>query len=175
VVSPVASITGQLTIASLGTLTRKVSTPPIKIPCKLDLDYDPLLVNCFEGLLETEHPYSFVANQALKELLEAPGASEKVIPIIAKLIMPLRMALLQGDEGIWTRGLNALKMLAEATGHHMNQHLHVLLAQLNKKLTLNKRVRETVMNVIQVLEERGGKEAYEIIRSKIPTYTSIYM
>ena len=65
-------------------------------------------MNCFEGLLETEHPYSFVANQALKELLEAPGASEKVIPIIGKLIMPLRMALLQGDEGIWTRGLNAL-------------------------------------------------------------------
>ena len=53
-----------------------------------------MLVNCFEGLLETEHPYSFVANQALKELLESPGASEKVIPIIGKLIMPLRMALL---------------------------------------------------------------------------------
>ena len=52
-------------------------------------------MNCFEGLLETEHPYSFVSNQALKELLEAPGASEKVIPIIGKLIMPLRMALLQ--------------------------------------------------------------------------------
>jgi hypothetical protein len=25
------------------------------------LDYDPLLVNCFEGLQETDHPYSFVA------------------------------------------------------------------------------------------------------------------
>ena len=24
-------------------------------------DYDPLLVNCFEGLLETDHPYSFLA------------------------------------------------------------------------------------------------------------------
>lgn len=29
------------------------------------LDYDPLLINCFEGLLETEHPYNFVANKAL--------------------------------------------------------------------------------------------------------------
>jgi hypothetical protein len=34
-----------------------------------ELDYDPLLINCFEGLLETEHPYGFVANQALLELL----------------------------------------------------------------------------------------------------------
>ena len=25
------------------------------------LDYDPILVNCFEGLQETDHPYSFVA------------------------------------------------------------------------------------------------------------------
>ena len=139
------------------------------------MDYDPLLVNCFEGLLETEHPYSFVANQALKELMEAPGASEKTIPIIPKLIMPLRMALLQNDEAMWTRGLNALKLLSETTGHHLNQHLHILLAQLNKKLTLNKRVRESVMTVLQVMEERGGKEAFEVIRSKIPTYTSIYM
>lgn len=35
----------------------------------LELDYDPLLVNCFEGLLETDHPYGFVANRALTELL----------------------------------------------------------------------------------------------------------
>lgn len=105
-------------------------------------------MNCFEGLLETDHPYSFVANQALKELLEAPGASEKTIPLIPKLIMPLRQALLQSDENLWTRGLNALKLLSEATGHHLNQHIHILLAQLNKKMTLNKRVRETVMGVL---------------------------
>ncbi len=82
---------------------------------------------------------------------------------------------MQGDEGLWARGLNALKLLAETVGHNLNQHIHILLAQLNKKLTLNKKVRETVMSVLQVIEERGGKEAFEVIRSKIPTYTSIYM
>lgn len=28
--------------------------------------YDPLLVNCFEGLLETDHPYNFLAFESLK-------------------------------------------------------------------------------------------------------------
>lgn len=32
---------------------------------KIELDYDPLLINCFEGLLETEHPYALVANSGL--------------------------------------------------------------------------------------------------------------
>jgi hypothetical protein len=42
-------------------------------------------------------------------------------------------------------------------------------------MTLNKRVRESVMGVLNVIEEQGGKEALEVIRGKIPTYTSIYM
>jgi len=141
----------------------------------LELDYDPLLINCFEGLLETDHPYSFVANQALKELLESAGASDKTIPLIPKLIMPLRLSFLSNDDALWQRGLNALKLLSEATGHHLNSHIHILLAQLNKKMTLNKRVRENVMGVLNTLEERGGKEALEVIRSKVPTYTSIFM
>jgi hypothetical protein len=36
--------------------------------------YDPILINCFEGLQETDHPYQFVAFNALKELLDARGA-----------------------------------------------------------------------------------------------------
>ena len=55
-----------------------------------DLDYDPLLVNCFEGLLETEHPYNLIATRGLLELLQAEGAGEKTAPIVGKLIMPLR-------------------------------------------------------------------------------------
>jgi Parkin co-regulated protein len=36
--------------------------------------YDPILINCFEGLQETDHPYQFVAFTAIKELLDARGA-----------------------------------------------------------------------------------------------------
>lgn len=102
-------------------------------------------------------------------------AAEKTIPLIGKLIMPLRAAFLSADNAIWIKGLNALKLLAETTGHHISPHIHILLAQLNKKMTLNKKVRDSVMQVLNTIEERGGKEALEAIRQKIPTYTSIYM
>lgn len=154
-----------------GTVTHKIQWD--KNPA--ELDYDPLLINCFEGLLETEHPYQFVANQALKELLQVGGSPEKTIPLIPKLIMPLRQAFLSADLSIWTRGLEALKLLSECVGGNLTPHIHILLAQLNKKMTLNKKVREDVMQVLYGIEERGGKEALEALRSKIPTYTSIYM
>lgn len=32
--------------------------------------------------METDHPYAFVAYQALTELLQAPGSAEKTIPIV---------------------------------------------------------------------------------------------
>lgn len=34
------------------------------------LTYDPLLVTCFNGLIEEGHPYSFIALNASKEMLE---------------------------------------------------------------------------------------------------------
>jgi hypothetical protein len=33
------------------------------------LPYDPLLITCFEGLIETEHPFSFVSRKCIEELL----------------------------------------------------------------------------------------------------------
>jgi hypothetical protein len=44
--------------------------------------YDPILVNCFEGLLETEHPYNFLAFEAMKELLDSQTAPQKTVPIL---------------------------------------------------------------------------------------------
>ena len=106
------------------------------------------MINCFEGLLETDHPYCFVANKALAELLEAPGAPDKTVPIIQKLIMPLRSAFLSSDMEIWGKALEALRLLTVTVGHNLTPHIHILLAQLNKKMTLNKKVRESVMQVL---------------------------
>ncbi len=62
--------------------------------------------------METDHPYSFVANRALHELLQAQGAAEKTVPIVGKLIMPLRSTFMSADNEIWMRGLEALKALS---------------------------------------------------------------
>lgn len=114
-----------------------------------------MLINCFEGLLETEHPYSFVANKALVELLQAEGAGEKTIPIASKLVLPLRSAFLSSDQAIWDRSLEALRLLSQAVGHHLTPHLHILLAQLNKKMTMNKKMRDKILQILNSIEEQG--------------------
>ena len=58
-----------------------------------NLDYDPTLIICFEGLLEVKHPYNFLAKQCVREMLFAKGASEKILQILPKLIDPLKVAL----------------------------------------------------------------------------------
>jgi len=58
-------------------------------------------------LQETEHPYQFVAMQALREMLETESAPEKVIPILQKLVLPLRQALISRDTKIWNNAIEA--------------------------------------------------------------------
>jgi hypothetical protein len=35
-----------------------------------DLKYDPILITCFEGLIEEKHPYNFIAKLVIKDMLE---------------------------------------------------------------------------------------------------------
>ena len=35
------------------------------------MNYDPVLVTCFEGLIETGHPYNFIAMNCIKDMCEA--------------------------------------------------------------------------------------------------------
>ncbi len=63
------------------------------------LEYFPLLVHCCQGVAETTHPHAFVARNAFKELLLAPGGPEKAKPLTALLVKPLREAFLSKEEG----------------------------------------------------------------------------
>ena len=58
-----------------------------------DLPFDPLLVLMAEGIRETEHPLMFVARVGFADMLAVEGCSAQVIPIIPKLIAPIRAAL----------------------------------------------------------------------------------
>jgi len=136
-----------------------------------ELNYDPLLVTCLEGLLETEHPFVFVARQGTLELLTAEGAAEKTLPLIPRLVRPLRMALMSREQGVFTAALETLRILSELVGPYLNPHVHLFLQHLGKKLS-DRTLRDKVLQVLMTLEEQGGEEVTPIIKSKIPTYRS---
>ena len=58
-----------------------------------NLPFDPILVTCFDGLIEDKHPYNFIAKAVIKDLLDSPDAASRTIPIVQKIVWPLRTAL----------------------------------------------------------------------------------
>jgi hypothetical protein len=134
--------------------------------------FDPVLVLLAEGIREIVHPYSFVARVGFKELLEIPDASDKATPVIPKLIPPLRAALCHTDDEVFVAGLQATVQLSNVVGPLLNPHLKVLLSSVSKHM-MNKKYREEITGSLQQLEQNGGMECITIIKSKVPTYTSV--
>ena len=62
-------------------------------------------------------------------------------------------------------------MLSELVGPYLNNHVHLFLQQLGKKLN-DRKLREKVLEVLMIIEEQGGEEVIPIIKAKIPTYRS---
>ena len=57
------------------------------------LEYVFTLYLSLQGLKETAHPYTFVAREGFITLCEIEGGMEKVMPLLARVLPPLRMAL----------------------------------------------------------------------------------
>jgi len=136
------------------------------------LDYNPILITCFEGLLETEHPYNFIGKQCIRELLTAKRAEEKVLPILNKLIGPLKEALKCDIPEIFCEALNDLEILSNLVKDKLNKYLHFFLQNINRK-SFNSKYKERVFEVLRVLEQNGGPDVFLEIKKKIPTYTSL--
>ncbi|KAG8453549.1 hypothetical protein GDO86_000252 [Hymenochirus boettgeri] len=136
------------------------------------IPFDPLLITLAEGLKETRHPYTFVSQEGFKQLLLVPGAEEKVLSILPKLVTALKTALVHPDGGVFERGLNALVQLSSVAGPSLNIHLKQLLTSLSKRL-MEKTYKDQVSVALQKIEQHGGKESLGIIKSKIPTYCSV--
>ncbi|CAH1782542.1 unnamed protein product [Owenia fusiformis] len=143
--------------------------PPVE-----QVAFDPVLVTLAEGLKEKIHPYTFVAKMGFKELLEAPHACDQTVQILPKLMPPLRTTLSDSDPGVFDAGLDAVMQLSAVVGPALNTHLKVLLVPICKKL-MDKKHRDKVTDLLHTLEQNGGKECTPILKSKAPTYMSIYM
>jgi len=135
------------------------------------LEYDPTLIICFEGLLETLHPYSFAAKQCVRELLSAKGARDKVIPILGRLIPHLKNALVCDNPDTFLEAMNVTEMLSDLVGELMNPYLHFFLQSINKR-SFNLKYKERVFDLMRTLESNGGQDALVEIKKKVPTYMS---
>jgi len=135
-----------------------------------ELSYDPLLPWCFEGLRETTHPYTYISRQAITDMLTAPGAPEKVIPLVDRIVPPLRVALLCKEDDIFGAALRALELLSTAVGPTLNPHVHHFLAPLSKRLA-QRPFRDAVERTLRQLEAAGGPAVGKLIKQKVPTYT----
>ncbi|KAK3095621.1 hypothetical protein FSP39_016777 [Pinctada imbricata] len=143
------------------------ATPPEQLP------FDPVLVTLAEGLKETVHPYTFVSRTGFKEMLEVNGANVKVIPVLPKVTMAIRAALGHTDPSVFEAGLDSLIHLSDVVGPELNPYLKNLLVPVSKRM-MDKKFRDKVTEAVQKMEQNGGQESLPIIKSKIPTYSTIF-
>lgn len=97
------------------------------------MPFDPILVTLAEGLKETIHPFSFVSRQGFIELISVSGAAQKVYPILPKLVVPIKGALVSDNDSVFEGALEALVYLSEASGPALNQHLKIFLSIVSIK------------------------------------------
>lgn len=175
-----------------------------------DVDYTSVFVKCAEGLVETDHPYIFVAPRAFTELCKVPGSERRIVPILAPVAAAFRTLFAQpnvGDEN-FLNGLQCLQDLSDTVGQYLNPYLNLILTplcrrmfaktssagaenrrtnnasgastsatgllsvQAKKKAEKTSNAGQLIMDVLQKLELNGGPEALQIIKSKVPTYTT---
>lgn len=142
-------------------------TSPEQVP------FDPMLVTLAEGLKESVHPYMFVARTGFKELLEVDGATEKVMPVLPKIVIAVRTALSHSDASVFDAAVDALLQLSDVAGTALNPHLKLLMVPVAKRM-MEKKFRDKITEALQTLEQNGGKDALPMIKSKVPTYSSIF-
>mmetsp|Transcript_8199 Transcript_8199/g.20862 ORF Transcript_8199/g.20862 Transcript_8199/m.20862 type:complete len:323 (-) Transcript_8199:125-1093(-) len=154
-----------------------------------NLDYSQILPLFFEGLRETEEPYTFIAHAGVQELLLHGG--DRVLPVVPQLIQPLKKALNTKNPKTIAKVLLVLQDLvrcAPYVGEAMVPYYRSILPTFNLVLLLDgrksigdeidfaQRKRENLHDLInetlELLEQTGGPNAYVNIKYMIPSYES---
>lgn len=134
-----------------------------------DLNYDPILINCFEGLKEVAHPYSFLAYKCTEELLKSVNSKNKVMLLLPKLIKGLREALNSNYESICLKAIEITKLLSDIVKEKLNPYLKYIIQPINK-LSYNLKYKDFVFEIFKQFEGFGGKVASDEIKKKVPSY-----
>jgi hypothetical protein len=159
------------------------------------LDYHHYLPIFFDGLREVEMPFAFVAEQGVRDMLEA--GPQKVLPVIPQLIIPIKVALNTRDRIVVTKVLKILQFLVSCDGKvaggagligqalvpYYRQLLPVLNIFINDNSNLGDNIDysqrkrqnlgELIVQTLEQLEISGGEDAFINIKYLVPTYQSV--
>lgn len=155
------------------------------------LDYIYLLPIFFDGLIEKENPYSFLAYKGLQDMLNAARGKEPslICPAVPSLIIPLKKALNSRDIPTMCKAINTLQLMLRVEprcGELLVPYYRQLLPAFNlyfrstknigDAMDYSQRKRENVGELIaetlEILERSGGEDAFINIKYMIPAYES---
>jgi hypothetical protein len=154
------------------------------------IDYHHLLPIFFDGLREKEEPYRCLAVQGVFDLIDASGASNKLVPVIPQLIIPLKSALNTKDcevVGVVLKVLQRLVLSGKLVGAALVPYFRQILPVLNvfkhknenvgDAMVYNQRkqlcIGDLIQETLELLETHGGEDAYINIKYVVPSYESI--
>jgi Parkin co-regulated protein len=149
------------------------------------LDYHHYLPIFFDGLREQEEPFRFLAVQGAFDLLNAAKGTNKIVPVIPQLIIPLKTALNTKDKHVVRLILKTIQAMIK-TGPLVGEALVPYYRQLIPTMALYRSQNENigdriaygrcigdlVEETLMLMEEHGGSDAFINIKYMIPTYES---
>lgn len=165
------------------------------------LDCHHYLPIFFDGLRETEDPYSFMALKGVEDMLKMCGVG-KVLPVIPQLIIPIKTALNTRDMDVITKTLKILQkmvvmnnqmsgLLQETGGNLIGQALVPYYRQILPVLNIFIRKNENtgdgivygqqnqetmgdlITETLEIFEKYGGPDAFINIKYLVPVYQSV--
>ena len=140
------------------------------------IDYDSVLSACFEGIIETAHPFKFIARQACKELLMAENSHKKILGIIPKLYDYMKIALLNENDETFSDALDISYLLVLYSGREGFDYTKAILSPLRKRIW-NVKFTSKIYDLLNLLCKMFGDEAYDLIKLFIPSFfpnTTLY-
>lgn len=154
------------------------------------VDYNFYLPLFFEGLREQQFPYQFLARQGMVELVNAAkGKPNRILPFVGNIVGPIRknMSTRVPDVVIETlKCLQDILLSNKGVGAALSPYYKQLLPMFNlfknwrqnlgdridysqKK---NEDIGDLIRDTLELMERKGGEDAYLAIKYAVPTYES---
>ena len=141
-----------------------------------EIDYSKVLTACFEGIIETAHPYKFISRQACKELLMAENSHIKILPILSELYDYIRIALLDENDETFLDACDICLLLVIYGGEEGYPYMKLLFSPFQKRI-FGTQFTDKIYAILNMLCKLFGENAFYTIKKNIPSFfpdTTIY-